>query len=80
MPSPVFFGLFSLAIREALLCTFSISWMSLARCGDHTGLVYSKIGRTRDLYKIECLSKFAFFFKSRFIINLPTAIIKFHLI
>ena len=41
--------------------------MSLARCGDHTGLAYSKMGGTRDLYKIECLSKFAFCFKSRFI-------------
>lgn len=40
-------------MREALLCTFSILWMSLARCGDHTGLAYSKIGRTRVLYKIE---------------------------
>ena len=27
--------------------------MSLARCGDHNALAYSKIGRTRDLYKIE---------------------------
>ena len=45
-------------IREALLCAFSISWMSLARCGDHTGLAYSKIGRTRDLYKIKKKSLF----------------------
>ena len=27
--------------------------MSLARCGDHTELAYSKIGRTKDLYKTE---------------------------
>ena len=33
----------------------------------HTGTAYSKMGGTRDLYKTECLSKFAFCFKSRFI-------------
>ena len=33
--------------------------MSLARCGDHTGLVYSKIGRARVLYKIEKISLFS---------------------
>ena len=32
--------------------------MDVFRCSDHTVLAYSKIGRTRDLYKIEKMSLF----------------------
>ena len=32
--------------------------MDVFRCGDHTVLAYSKISRTRDLYKIEKMSLF----------------------
>ena len=37
------------AILDALRCTFSIASISLARCGDHTGHAYSRIGLTNDL-------------------------------
>ena len=46
------------ARRDALLWTFSRARMSLTRYGHKTGTAYSRIGRTRVLYKVEKASTF----------------------
>ena len=42
--------------RDALLWTFSVASTSFTRYGHHTGAAYSRIGRTKVMYKIEHVS------------------------
>ena len=52
------FAVIPSANLEALLWTFSRVAISLFRCGDHTGELYSRIGLTRLLYNLENKSGF----------------------